>query len=105
MADVLTSAALWVVQQLLGLLPASPFTTWLSGLSTQLEGVRAGLAALNWLVDVQGMVTLLILWLAAAEVYMIANLGINSYTTLRRTVRTLVTTGRWWDIMTSIIGD
>lgn len=79
MADIITSSALWVVQLLITLLPDSFVSGWLSGISTNLTWVQAGLGALNWLFDINGMLVVLGLWLVAAEAYMLAVLGVSTF--------------------------
>ena len=62
MIDLIASVMLWVVQQMLTLLPDSPF---LNGFSFNLSGLITGIGWLNWLVDIDGCVTVFELWLLA----------------------------------------
>lgn len=65
MLDLLASAGLWVTQLLLTVLPDSPITNWIGGLSSQFDAIHTGLAVMNVFVDINGMVILLGLWLMA----------------------------------------
>lgn len=96
MADLLTNAALWVVQLLLDLLPDSWLTGWLAGMASNLAWVSMGLQALNWLFDVNGMLIVLGLWLVAAEAYMIAWFGVSTFNKLRSVIANLIYTGGAW---------
>ena len=69
MIEALASAADWIVQLLLKILPDSFITDWLSGLDFGLSSVATGLRYLNWFVDVNGMLIVMDLWLLGLLAY------------------------------------
>lgn len=83
MADMLTEGALWVVQLLLQVLPESFVTDWLAGMGTDLEWVHQGLSALNWLIDINGMLVVMGLWLLCVQSYFVCRFGISGFARLR----------------------
>lgn len=65
--DVVGGGILWLLELLLTTLPMSPFLTLnVNGLPAQ------ALGWLNWFVDVNGMLGLMGLWVAAVLAYMVA---------------------------------
>lgn len=75
MVDAVASAALWVVQLLLDILPDSFVTDWLSGLDFGLSAVVTGLGWLNWAFDVSGMALVMELWLLGILAFYAWTLG------------------------------
>lgn len=62
MIQLIQMGLLWIVQQMLAILPDSPF---LNGLEISTSGMAMGIGWLNWLVDVNGCITVFEVWLLA----------------------------------------
>lgn len=86
MLDLFASAALWVVQLLIKILPDSFVPDWLSGLNFGLDAVVTGLGYLNWFVDVNGMCIVMGLWLVAISAYYTWKFGTSAFDGLRSMV-------------------
>lgn len=65
--DVLYSAANWVIDLLIGLLPMSPFATLTAG-----SLVGEGMGWLNYFADIGGMIDLFTAWLACLALFITA---------------------------------
>lgn len=89
MFDMLASLGLAVVQFLSAILPESPFTDWLDGISLDLDGLVTGLGWLNWVLDVGGMVLVMDAWLLAVGVWLARGFGISILGGIRGAVRTI----------------
>lgn len=70
MVETFTTALLWLVQGLLGILPDSPVTAMMSGWASGLDRLARGLRVLNWVVDINGCLVMLGLWAIAIQAYM-----------------------------------
>ena len=86
MVDLLSSAALVVVQLLLLVLPDSFIESWLSGAADTMSALSVGLGVLNWFVDVNGMVILLSLWSIAAMAFYAWRFGMFAFNSLHEFV-------------------
>lgn len=86
MLDLFASAALWVVQMALRILPDSFVTAWLGDLALDLDNLLRGLAYLNWVMDINGMLIVMDLWLLAVASYYAWKFGTNVFDGLRSTI-------------------
>lgn len=84
MLELLSSAALWVVQILLQILPDSPLQAELAVWGTQIEGFAHGLRVLNAFVDVDRILVVIDLWSAAMTQYLLAVMGVGIWGKLKR---------------------
>ena len=83
MYDLFLTFRAAALQLLVDILPDSPISDWLESIATQDTAIAQGIAWLNWLVDINGMLLIMDLWLIAIGVYYMSRYGISLFGDLK----------------------
>lgn len=70
MLETFGSGILWVLQRLLSILPDSPVTRMFGGWASGLDALTRGLRVLNWMVDINGCLIMMGIWVLAIQAYL-----------------------------------
>lgn len=90
--ELLLSIAAKVINVICDILPDSPITEWLEDWTAQSTAIAQGFRWLNWLVDIDAMLAVMALWLAAIAAYYAMFYGISVIGGLKSWIRNFVTT-------------